>query len=233
MQKVFLSIFLSLGLFASSLFADVLQNQIVSTSTLILKVFNQDYNSTSKTHRLPKRFERQNIKAVLIVPDLVKGGVILTAQKGEGIFCVKNADGTWSDPLFVYIKGFGLGVQAGYISNDAIFLFDNHRSYTGLFEESKTLEIGGDGSIGGGESRHHSTDLPRLGANVFAIGRSDGVFIGMNLNSAIIKVHDQNNIDYYQRMYRDIDIINGSPRDSKYTKALKKELTKAFDHKVK
>lgn len=231
MKRIFLSTLTAFGLFASSLVADVIQNQIVSTSTLILKVFNQDYNGTSSKHKLPKRFERKNIKAVAIVPDLIKGGLIVTGQKGEGIFVVKNSDGTWSDPLFIDIKGLGIGVQAGYISNDAILLFDNHRSYTGLFEESKTIEIGGDASIGGGESRHHGTDLPRLGANVLALGRSDGIFIGMNLNSANIKVNDQNNIDYYQRMFQDRDIINGSPRDSKYTKELKKILKKTFDRR--
>ncbi len=228
MKKFFLTILTALGLMSSSLLADIPQNQIISTSMTVLKVFNQDYNGTDKEHILPKLFKRQNVKAVAIIPDLVKAGVIVTGQKGEGIFCVRNEDGSWSDPIFVDYKGLGIGTQAGYISNDAVLLFANRRSYTGLFTRSATLEVGGNVSIGGGESKHNLTDLPRLGADILAVGRSDGVFMGMDISSARITVNDQNNIDYYQRMYQNKDILAGSPRDSKLTKDLKRVLTEVF-----
>lgn len=231
MSKLFTSIIVSFSLFSTMLFADIQQNQIVSTATGIIKVFNQDYNGTNKHYKLPKRFKRDRIKAVAIIPDLVKTGVITTVQKGEGIFCIKDDNGVWSDPLFIQIKGIGIGAQAGYLSNDAVLLFDNRRSYSGIFTDSKTIDIGGDASIIGGASSHHMTDLPELGANILAVGRSDGVFMGMSINKSSIKVNDQNNIDYYGRLFLDRDILSGSPRDSKYTKELKKTLEKTFNTK--
>ncbi len=231
MKRVFLSTLTALGLMTTGLLADLKQDQIVSTSTFILKVFNKDYDGTRPDYTLPKRFERKNINAVMIIPDLVKAGLVVTGQKGDGIFCIRNSDGSWSDPLFVTYTGFGVGVQAGYISNDAVMLFQNRRSYSALFEGDRTLEIGGNASINGGESRHHASDLPQLAANIFAVGRSDGVFLGMDISSARLKINDENNIDYYHRMYEDRDIVNGSPKDSRYTRELKRVLRATFDRR--
>ncbi|PID47258.1 MAG: hypothetical protein CR967_04985 [Proteobacteria bacterium] len=231
MYKFFASLFSCFFIFSTTTFADILQNQIVTTSIGILKVFDQDYNGTNKEFKLPKRFSKDKIKAVAIIPDLAKGGFLVSAQKGDGIFCIKDENGDWSDPLFIEFKGIGLGIQGGYLSNDAVLLFENTRSYSGIFSQSKTIDIGGDASIIGGASSHHMTDIPELGANILAIGRSDGIFLGMSLNNSLIKVHDQNNIDYYGRLFLDQDIINGSPKDSKYTKQLKLTLRQVFNKK--
>lgn len=230
LRFVIIPFFLVLSL-TTSLFADLTQNQMVSTSTQIIKIFNQDFNGTNPHYKLPKRFHRDRIKAVAIIPDLVKSGLLLTAHKGEGIFCIKNADGTWSNPLFVKVTGLGVGAQAGYQSSDAVLLFDNRRSYTGLFDGTDTIDIGGDASVLGGATSSHLTDVPKIAANVLAIGRSNGIFIGLSLDGSRLVVSDQNNIDYYGRMYKYEDIVNGSPKSSKYTKALKKALDMTFSPK--
>ncbi len=213
----------------TSSFAEMKQKQMVSTSAQILKVFNQDYSGSKDSRTLPKRFKRDRIKAVAIIPDLVKVGAVATALGGEGLFCIKNPDGTWSDPLFIQIRGIGLGAQAGYISHDAVLLFDNTRSYSGLFDGEHTISIGSDASLLGGRSYNNKTDVTELGANILALGRSDGIFVGLSFEDAKISTHDQNNIDYYGRIYRYEDILNGSPRDTKYTKMLKDALRNTFN----
>ncbi len=229
MNKVFVSVLASVCIMTSSLFADMVQNQIVSTSAYIMKAFAQDYNKTKYSEILPKRFAKKNIKAIIIIPDMIKTGLIATVQVGSGVFCMRDDEGEWQDPLFVTIKGAGIGLQGGYLSNDAVILFSNRRSYSALFSEDKTLGYGVDGSIIGGRSKSKMTDLPALGADMLALGRSDGIFGGISLGSSLIKVDDQNNIDYYNRMYQDVDIANGSPKDSKHTKKLKKILTEIFN----
>lgn len=230
LRFVIIPFFLTLSL-TTSLFADLTQNQLVSTSTQIVKIFNQDYNGTNPYFKLPKRFKRDRIKAIAIIPDLVKTGAIATVHEGEGIFSIKNEDGTWSNPLFIQIKGAGFGVQIGYQSSDIILLFDNTRSYTGLFDGTDTIDIGGDASILGGASSSNMTDTPKIAANVLAIGRSNGVFLGVSLDESRLSVEDQNNIDYYGRMYRYEDIVNGSAKASKYTKELQKALKATFTPK--
>ncbi len=218
---------------ATSSFADLKQDQMVSTSVQILKIFNQDYNGSNPHFKLPKRFTRDRIKAIAIIPDLVKSGLLASGLEGEGIFCLRNNDGSWSDPLFIKIKGFGLGVQAGYQSSDAILLFDNTRSYTGLFDGTDTISIGADAAIAGGKGKRYNTDAPKIAANILGLGRSNGFFMGVSVENSRISIADQNNIDYYRRIYLTKDIINGSPRDSKLTKTLKRTLAHTFKSRNK
>ncbi len=213
---------------ATNLFADMQQKQMVSTSVQILKIFNQDYNAKEPKFKLPKRFSKDRIKAIVIIPDLVRAGVIATVLDGEGIFSLKKDDGTWSSPIFVKVKGAGLGAQGGYASNDAILLFDNTRSYSGLFDGTDTINVGADATLLGGLSKRHLTDTPKIAANVLVVGRSNGVFLGMSLESARISINDENNIDYYQRIYKYEDIVAGSPRANKQTKMLQEVLKNTF-----
>ncbi len=218
-----------LVLFANLAQADLVQDQVVNTSVKILEVFDYDFFKKTNHAKLPKHFKKHQIKAIAIFPDLIKTGLVASVQVGKGILCVRDDEGKWQDPLFVDIKGLGFGLQGGYLSNDAVFLFSNHRSYSGIFKGSLTFGIGGDASIGGGKSSHNLTDIPQLGADILALGRSDGVFLGLSLESTQIRINDQDNIDYYDRMYKYEDIINGSPKDSKYTKKLKKRLYETFE----
>lgn len=215
--------------FVSSVFADFKQNQIVKTSTQILQIFNQDFNGSNKNYQLPKRFSKDRIKAVLVVPDLVKSGIIGSTQSGLGIFMLKLDKDTWSTPLFVKVFGLGIGLQAGYQSTDAILLFDNTRSFSGILDNGETLDLGADIAVFGGRSTHHVTDTPRIAANVLAIGRSNGVFGGGSLNISKFTVSEQDNIDYFGRIYKYEDILNNSPKASKYTKQLQKVLQYTFD----
>src|SRR5579862_9519850 len=44
-------------------------------------------------------------KAVMIVPELSKGGLIVGGQGGAAVLVVKRPDGSWSDPAFYSIGG--------------------------------------------------------------------------------------------------------------------------------
>lgn len=231
MRKLFITLCLSVFMFSSTLLADLIQDQVVKTSVDILRIFKQDYNGSNPNFKLPKRFYKENIKAVAVIPDFIRTGLIATFQKGTGIFSLKNPDGSWSDPLFIKLTGFGAGIQAGYSSTDVILLFDNLRSYSGIFSESETIDVGADIAVLGGGSSHHMTDTSELGANILAIGRSDGVIVGMSLDYSKLTIDDQQNIDYYDRIYTADDIVNGSPKDTEVTKRFKRALHFVFDNK--
>jgi lipid-binding SYLF domain-containing protein len=61
--------------------------------------------------------------AVAVVPDVVKVGFGLGARRGKGILVVRNADNTWSNPVFVTLTGGSLGFQIGAQSSDVILVF--------------------------------------------------------------------------------------------------------------
>ena len=74
-------------------------------------------------------------KAIVVVPDTIKAGVVLGGRRGLGLMSVKSLDGTWSNPVFVKLAGASFGLQAGVQSADVILVFRSDRgavSYTHL-----------------------------------------------------------------------------------------------------
>lgn len=204
-------------------FADINQNHKIMTSIKIAETFSYDENLT-----IPKSF-KHGIKAVAIIPDTIKTGFLVAYQEGTGIFSIKNNDGKWSSPLFVNFRGLGIGAQIGYQSGDLVFLFRNHRSYSGLFSGTHTIDFGGDVSVaGGGYSKSFLTDLPEISADVVALGRSNGYFAGISIDGSKLKISDQDTIDYYQRLYRAEDIIKNSPKMTPLTQKLLNILEATF-----
>jgi lipid-binding SYLF domain-containing protein/predicted outer membrane protein len=54
----------------------------------------------------------QQAKAVLLLPDYARGGLVVGAQGGQGVLVARQRDG-WSDPVFYNLAGLSVGAQAG------------------------------------------------------------------------------------------------------------------------
>ena len=46
-------------------------------------------------------------RAVIVIPDAMKLGLVVGGRRGHGLLSVKAADGTWSNPAFVPLTGGG------------------------------------------------------------------------------------------------------------------------------
>ena len=87
-------------------------------------------------------------KGVLIVPSLLKGGLILGGSAGHGVLLVRGKDNTWSHPAF-YTMGSGtIGLQAGVEMAELIMILMTGKSVDGLLTSS--FKLGGDISIAAG-----------------------------------------------------------------------------------
>lgn len=51
-------------------------------------------------------------KAVLLLPDYARGGLVIGAQGGQGVLVARQREG-WSDPVFYNLAGVSIGAQAG------------------------------------------------------------------------------------------------------------------------
>ena len=52
-------------------------------------------------------------KAVVVVPQLFKGGFIIGGEAGNGVLLARLADGAWSAPAFVELAAASIGLQIG------------------------------------------------------------------------------------------------------------------------
>ena len=52
-------------------------------------------------------------EAIVIIPNMIKGGFIIGARHGNGVALVRNASGGWDGPRLLQMTGGSIGFQAG------------------------------------------------------------------------------------------------------------------------
>ncbi|QKF64834.1 lipid-binding SYLF domain-containing protein [Campylobacter corcagiensis] len=200
--------------------ADVTQNERVYAAANVVKSFGCDTNRTFQDKYL------KHAKAVAILTDVTRTGVIASVQSGDGVFITRDFNGNWTSPLMIKYRGFGVGFQAGVESRDVIVLFQTSKSYRDIFEGMDTLEANaGASAFDGGYATGAMTDLPEVSAWMINHGEVTGLYVGATIDFGRLTIDNQATNDYYERIYDYEDILNGSPRDSKYTKMLKNSLS--------
>ena len=87
-------------------------------------------------------------RAIVVVPDTLKIGLVVAGRRGHGLMAVKNADGTWSQPSFVRLTGGSIGLQAGLQSSDVVLVFRGERGVDSIVNGKVTL--GADAAVAAG-----------------------------------------------------------------------------------
>lgn len=136
-------------------------------------------------------------RAVIVIPDTIKAGLVLGGRRGHGLMSVKMADGSWSNPVFIKLTGGSIGFQAGVQSSDVILVFRNDRSLDNIVNGKFTL--GADAGVAAGpvgRSAAAATD-GQLKAEIWSWSRARGLFAGVALDGAVLQIDDAANLDAY------------------------------------
>ncbi|MCA1713696.1 MAG: lipid-binding SYLF domain-containing protein [Gammaproteobacteria bacterium] len=138
-------------------------------------------------------------RAVVVVPDSIKAGLIIGGRRGHGLLSVKNPDGTWSNPSFVSLTGGSIGFQAGVQSSDIVLVFRSDRGLESIVNGKFTL--GADAGVAAGplgRSASAATD-GELKAEIWSWSRARGLFAGVALDGAVLAIDDRANEQVYGR----------------------------------
>jgi len=201
-KKLYVSILISCFFLTGMLNAGLIQERRILTSTKILKdVFNKP--DTGITRELLK-----NAKAIAVFPSTMKSAFFVGARTGKGILCVKDANGEWSEPIFMELDGASFGMQFGFKATDIVMIFKTDRSLDGLSNGKTTigLDAGVVAFIKGVGVASKTDD--KLSANMQSFGKSNGAFIGISLGAASLHVSDNDDFDYYDGIVYVDDIIH-------------------------
>jgi len=136
-------------------------------------------------------------RAVVVIPDTLKVGLVLGGRRGHGLMSVKNPDGTWSQPVFVRLTGGSIGFQAGVQSSDVVLVFRNDRNLDNIVNGKITL--GADAGVAAGpvgRNASASTD-GQLKAEIWSWSRARGLFAGVALDGAVLQIDDAANVAAY------------------------------------
>lgn len=138
-----------------------------------------------------------NAYGIVIIPGHIKLGFFFGGHYGNGIAMMRNEDGTWSNPSFVYLAGGSFGLQIGAVSSDIILVFKTRKSIMGLAKGNFTL--GADAAVAAGpvgRRAEASTDW-QLKAEIYSYARSRGLFAGVSLDGTALAIDTTANATFY------------------------------------
>ena len=169
----------------------------------------------------------QNAYAVLVVPDVIKGGFFLGAEHGVGVLLVRDAQtGNWGQPAFYSLYGGSLGIQFGGSLSDMVVTVMNEQAVDKLI--SDRIRFGGDVEmalgrfgigVGAGTTTHFGEDL-------YAFSKSEGLYGGMALEGTVVEPKHAWNEAYYGRPINPKDIVRTPGGDRTEIAALHQSLTR-------
>jgi len=142
-------------------------------------------------------------KAVLIIPQSIKGAFFIGGSGGSGVLVSHGGEtAEWGYPAFYTIGSISIGMQFGGEASEVILLVMTERGMEKLLTSS--LKLGADitlaaGPVGGGAAAQT--------ADVLSYSRSKGAFAGISLDGAVVKTKDKFNEAYYGNPVSPTDIL--------------------------
>lgn len=185
--------------------------RLVEESRLVLRSFLDD----QQYQRM--RVYVQNAYAIMIVPDLLKGGFIAGAERGTAVMVVRNpATGGWGQPAFYDVYGGSLGLQFGVQSSDVVLTIMNEGAVKKMVGSG--LKLGADASVTAGRSGATvgAATTTRFGEDLYVFAKNQGLFGGFAIDGSYVGAKDDWNAAYYGRPVRpwevlsDFNVISGT-----------------------
>lgn len=168
------------------------QTMMVGKAVTVVERLRTDPNFRDQmAELLPKA------RAVLVVPDLVKGGFILGAQYGTGVLLARDGTGRWSAPAFYSIAAGSIGLQLGLQDAEAVYIIMNEGGLKAVVDNQ--FKAGAEAGVavvvvGAGASANTTTNV---GADIYAFSRAVGLYGGATLDGAGILPRHSWNAAYY------------------------------------
>ena len=154
----------------------------------------------------------QRAEAIVVIPNLMKGGFIVGAKHGRGVLSVRDAEHRWSAPAFMKMSGGSIGWQIGVESVDIVLLVMNRGGIDDLLSDKFTL--GGNMAVAAGpvgRNADAATDV-KLGSEILAYSRAKGLFAGASFEGASLTADKDANESFYgSKSLTTRDIIQRPP----------------------
>jgi lipid-binding SYLF domain-containing protein len=165
-------------------------------------------------------------RAVLVIPDLVKGGFILGAQYGTGVLLARGPDGRWTGPAFYSIAAGSIGLQIGLQDAEAVYVIMSDAGLKAVVENQFKAGAGAGVAVatfGGGAEANTTTNV---GADIYAFSKAVGLYGGAVLDGAGILPRHSWNAAYYGGNPTPEDILFSRSVDNRQADRLREMLSR-------
>ena len=158
--------------------------------------------------------------AVAIVPAMVKAGLILGAEYGEGLI-LKREKGKWYGPSFYNLGGGSLGLQLGAQKISLLLVVTNEKGVK-AFLNSKT-KLGGDISVAAGPTgrRAEAATDAQAKASIYSYSMTKGLFAGFSLEGSVLSISVKRNEEFWKKKTSADDALKTPAKDKRIQPLIK------------
>lgn len=167
-------------------------------------------------------------KAVVIVPQMIKGGFIVGGEWGQGVLLARDgATHLWSPPAFVTLASGSIGLQIGGSVSQVVLVVMTDTGLEAILRDKMTL--GGEasvaaGPVGAGVNAQSTSDV---NDDVYAYAKSQGLFGGVAVEGAVLEPDWDRIRFYYGDNYTPRQIVVQQRVDNPGADALRAALLEA------
>jgi len=161
----------------------------------------------------PSRSLLRDARAVLIVPNLIKGGFIFGAEGGDGVMLARVGRGRWSEPAFYTLGSASFGLQIGAEAAQLVMFIMTDRALRAV-ERSK-FKFGGEAGltvITVGANAQGATS-GNLTGDIIVWASSKGAYGGLTLEGSVLAPKDDWNEQFYGRPITVPEILANEARN--------------------
>jgi SH3 domain-containing YSC84-like protein 1 len=194
------------------------QSQLLDDARATVESFRADAQNTFMPSAL------RDARAVIVFPQLMKGGFIFGVEGGNGVLMTRNAAGGFGQPVFVNMGTASLGLQAGVQSAETIMFVNSDRALQKLLSDK--VSLGADASVavinvGGGAA---AATAPSMTGDITAVSRTRGLYGGLAFEGSVISPDASANRDFYGRTVTPQEVIAMSPQTTNAAQGLRSAL---------
>jgi SH3 domain-containing YSC84-like protein 1 len=148
-------------------------------------------------------------KAVMIVPELVKGGFFVGGEGGSGVLLAKSPSGSWSYPAFYTLGSASFGLQIGVETAEVVFFVMSDKALHAWMKNEVRLGAKAGLAVLVIGSNAEASATTNANVDVIAWAKSKGAYAGITLEGSLIKPRESYNEAYYGRKVTAAQIISG------------------------
>jgi lipid-binding SYLF domain-containing protein len=148
-------------------------------------------------------------RAVMVVPQLVKGGFFVGGEGGNGILMARHGS-RWSRPAFYTLASASFGLQIGLEVAEVVLFVMSDRALNAWMRDE--VKLGGQAGltvlvIGSNASAAATT---HANVDVIAWAKAKGAYAGITLEGSLIKPRNEWNAAYYGRPVTPVQVLNSA-----------------------
>lgn len=147
-------------------------------------------------------------KGVLIIPDMFKAGFFFGGSGGSGVLLVRDEEtGAWRGPAFYILGSVNWGLQIGAQKAEVVMMVMSPAGIRALL--SSNFKLGGNASVAVGPMGVGAggATAPNLSADYLSFSRARGIYAGLILDGAVVKVNHNANRAYFNEEVTPADIL--------------------------